>query len=123
VTRLRFGSRLVSTAASALLTGVLLASCGSSSPADAVRQAAGSVGPSRCDVYTDSFFERVAGLSAAAGRASCRQLARSVPAVQVRIVQVQTNGNTAQVTAQAAGRTVTYRLVRVGGRWMIDGVV
>jgi hypothetical protein len=100
---------------------MLLAGCGSAEPADVVRQA-NNAGPSRCDVYTHSFFERVAGVSAAAGRASCRQLARTLPAVQVRIVQVRVSGNTAQVTAQATGRTVVFHLVRVGGRWQIDSL-
>lgn len=111
-------------ASAALLLGAvtLLSACGGSGPADVVQQATGTNSPSRCDLYTDSFFVREAGTSAGSGRAYCRQLAARLPVVHVRIGRVDVSGNQAKVTAVASGRTVVYTLVNRNGRWLIDSL-
>lgn len=95
---------------------------GSTGPAAVVRQAVGSKSASRCQLYTDAFFEQQAGTSAAAGRRYCRQLAATTPAVRVNVVRAIVHDGGARVTAEAAGRTVNYRLVREHGRWLIDAL-
>lgn len=95
---------------------------GSSGPAAVVVQAIQGKGPSRCDLYTNDFFAREGGAGAAAGRSYCRQIAATLPTASAKIGRVSSHDNTAFVTAAAAGRTVVYRLVRRGGRWLIDQV-
>lgn len=111
----------------ALLAALALlgaAACGGSpDPAATVKRAIESTSPSRCDLFTDAFFEREAGTSPAAARSYCRRVAASLPSVHPRISSVHAHGNTAVVAASAAGRTIVYRLVRRGGRWLIDQVV
>lgn len=107
----------------AWLALVALAGCGgASAPASVVQRAIDSRSPSRCDLYTDAFFEREAGTSAAAGRSYCRQVAASLPVVRARITGAQMHGGTAVVTAVASGQTVSYRLVDQRGRWLIDSL-
>jgi hypothetical protein len=100
------------------------AACGGSpGPAATVEKAIGSHDPSRCDLYTDAFFQREAGTNAAAARSYCRRVTPRLPAVHPRISSVSQHGNTAVVAASASGRTVVYRLVRENGRWLIDKLV
>ena len=95
---------------------------GPAGPAAVIQQAVQSKNGSRCQLYTDAFFEQEAGTSAAAGRRYCRQLAATVPAVRVNVIHVAVHGDRARVTAEASGRTVIYQLVREHGRWLIDAL-
>lgn len=95
---------------------------GSPSPGAVVMQALESHSPSRCDLYTDAFFEREVGTSAQAGRGYCRRVAATLPVASPRITRVDVHGSAAAVTAVASGKSVTYRLVRRRGRWLIDSL-
>jgi hypothetical protein len=108
-----------------LITAVLVAGCGSPErpPEDVARNYVASDDPEKCDKDADiAFLETQTHKKDEAAREECRRnVERSKPPKDVKVLGKEVNGNRAEVELEASGQHIRVLLRRLGGYWRVTG--